>query len=148
MIKKLFFLTICSLLSNLLFSQKKDVTKYVLSQRISSDYELVFLKYNKDYNLYSNPRILYKGKLKTVLGFDENNYSGAKINISKNKKYFVLDNIIKGYAYVQNDSVLHENYNCVIIDIKKSKIVYRMQSDCGGKWNKKNQWVYKNEILF
>jgi hypothetical protein len=148
MIKKLFFLTICLLLSNLLFSQKKDVAKYVLSQRISSDYELVFLKYNKDYNLYSNPRILYKGKLKIVSGFDENNYSGAKINISKNKKYFVLDNIIKGYAYVQNDSVLHENYNCVIIDIKKSKIVYRMQSDCGGKWNKKNQWVYKNEILF
>ena len=44
---------------SLLFSQKKDVAKYVLSQRISSDYELVFLKYNKDYNLYSNPRILY-----------------------------------------------------------------------------------------
>ncbi len=71
--------------------------------------------------MYSNPRILYKGKLKLVSGFDENNYSGAKINISKNKKYFVLDDIIKGYVYVQNDSILHENYNCVIIDIKNSK---------------------------
>ena len=130
------------------FSQKKDVVKYAHSQRINNDYELVFLKYNKDYNLYSKPRILYKGKLKMVLGFDENNYSGAKINISKSKKYFVLDNIIKGYVYTQNDSVLHENYNCVIIDIKNSKIVYRMQTDCAGEWNAKSQWVYDNKVLF
>ncbi|WP_269236276.1 hypothetical protein [Flavobacterium flavigenum] len=148
MIKKLFLLIICSLLSNFLFSQKKSLAKYALSQKISSDYELVFLKYNKDYNLYSNPRILHKGKLKLVSAFDENNYSGAKIKISKNKKYFVLDNIIKGYVYVQNDSILHENYNCIIIDVKNSKIVYRMQTDCGGFWNKKNQWVHNNEILF
>lgn len=48
---------------SLFFLQNKDLAKYALSQRISSGYELVFLKYNKDYNLYSNPRILYKGKL-------------------------------------------------------------------------------------
>jgi hypothetical protein len=128
--------------------QKKDVVKYAHSQRISSDYELVFLKYNKDYNLYSKPRILYKNKLKIVSGFDDNNYSEAQINISNNKKYFVLDNIIKGYVYMQNDSILHENYTCVIIDIKNSKIVYRMQTDCAGVWNTKSQWVYGNKILF
>jgi hypothetical protein len=98
--------------------------------------------------LYSKPRILYKNKLKIVLGFDENNYSETKINISKSKKYFVLDNIIKGYVYMQNDSVLHENYTCVIVDIMKAKIVYRMQSDCGGEWNTKNQWIYDNKVLF
>lgn len=148
MIRKHFYLLISLLISTFIFSQKKDGSKYALSQRISNDCELVFLKYNKDYNLYSKPRILYKNKLKKVLGFDDINYSGAKINISKNKKYFVLDNIIKGYVYIQNDSVLHENYNCVIIDIKNSKIVYRMQTDCGGAWNAKNQWIYDNKVLF
>ena len=133
---------------NLVFLQKKDAVKYPLSQRIANDYKLVFLKHNKDYNLYSKPRILYKNKLKLISGFDDNNYSGAQINISNNKKYFVMDNIIKGYIYTQIDSVLHENYTCVIIDIKNSKIVYQMQTDCGGKWNTKNQWVYDNKVLF
>lgn len=148
MMEKIYFLRVCLMIFIFSFSQKKEVIKYAHSQKISSDYELVFLKYNKDYNLYSKPRIIYKNKLKIIIGFDDNNFSGAKINISKNRKYFVLDNIIKGYVYVQNDSILHENYNCVIIDVKNSKIVYRMQTDCGGLWNKKNQWVHNNEILF
>lgn len=147
-IQKYSQILLCILLSVVSFSQVKNNIKYPFSQKINKDYELVFLRYSRDSNLYSKPRILYKGKLKPISDFEENNYSGIKIRISKNNKYIVIDNITKGYVYTQNDSILSENYACVVIDVRKAKIVHRMQSDCAGKWNKKNQWVNDGIIVF
>ncbi len=60
-----------------------------------------------------------------------------------------MDYIIKGYIYNNDkDSTYYENYKCVIIDVKQLKIVQFMQSDCGGEWNSKNQWVNNDAILF
>jgi hypothetical protein len=59
-----------------------------------------------------------------------------------------MDNIIKGYVQTEKDSVLHENYTCIILDVKKAKIVMSMQTDCGGNWNKKNEWENDGKLLF
>lgn len=130
------------------FAQKKNDLQYAYSQKISNQYTLVFLKFDKAQNLYSQPKIIYKGKASAISDFNLENYTSKKIKVSKNKKFFVMDNIIKGYVYTQNDSVLHENYTCVIVDVQKQKIVFEMQSDCGGSWNCKNQWVNNGKVLF
>lgn len=130
------------------FAQKKKEMQYVYSQKISNEYTLVFSKYNKAENLYSEPKIIYKGKANLIADFNLENYTSKKINVSKNKKFVVMDNIIKGYVQTENDSVLHENYTCVIVDLKKMKVVFEMQSDCGGSWSCKNQWVNDGKVLF
>lgn len=145
---KKFLIILVLLFSSACFAQNKNDLGYAYSQKISNEYTLVFLKYNKAENLYSEPKIVYKGKVNTIADFDLQNYSSKKINISKNKKYMVIDNIIKGYVQTQKDSVLHENYTCVIVDVKKFKVVLEMQSDCGGSWNCKNQWVNDGNVLF
>jgi hypothetical protein len=130
------------------YSQINSSNKFA-TQKINSKCKLVFLKYEKVSNLYSNPRIIFNHKIKKIKGFDVENYSSKKIKISPNKKYFVMDYIIKVYIYNNDkDSTYYENYKCVIIDVKQLKIVQFMQSDCGGEWNSKNQWVNNDAILF
>ncbi len=138
----------CLLFSTVIYGQSKIANKYLFSQKIDANYKIVFLKFNKEYNLYSNPKILYKGFIKEIKDYNNDNFTSNKIKISKNKKYLVMDYIIKGYVQTQNDSILHENYTCILIDIKKSKIILHMQSDCDGNWNYMNQWVSDNKIIF
>jgi hypothetical protein len=135
-------------LSTNVSAQKKQATKYAFSQKIDNYYSIVFLKFNKAFNLYSSPRILWQKKLIKIKNFDEDNFSDVKINIAPNKKYIVMDNIIKGYVQTEKDSILHENYTCVILDVKKAKIIMSMQTDCGGEWNKKNEWENDGKLLF
>jgi hypothetical protein len=129
-------------------AQKKQSGKYAFCQKVNKDYSIVFLKYDKAFKLYASPRILWQNKLIRIKDFDEDNFSGVNLNIAPNKRYIVLDNIIKGYVQTEKDSVLHENYTCVILDVKKAKIVMSMQTDCGGNWNKKNEWENDGKLLF
>jgi hypothetical protein len=135
-------------LSATVSAQKKQSGKYAFCQKVNKDYSIVFLKYNKAFKLYASPRILWQNKLIKIKNFDEDNFSDVKINIAPNKKYIVMDNIIKGYVHTEKDSVLHENYTCVILDVKKAKIIMSMQTDCGGEWNKKNEWGNNGKLLF
>jgi len=72
------------------------------------------------------------------------NGSELDIRVSPNKKYAVLDNIIKGYVAQE----LHENYQCVLIDIDNAILLDTWQSACGGEWDKNNHWISGGETLF
>lgn len=148
MIKFFYAISLFIFLSTNVSAQKKQAAKYAFCQKVDKDYSIVFLKFNKAFNLYSSPRILRQSKLIKIKDFDEHNFSGVKINIAPNKKYIVMDNIIKGYVQTEKDSLLHENYTCVILDVKKAKIIMSMQTDCGGEWNKKNEWENDGKLLF
>jgi hypothetical protein len=148
MIKYFYTIFICVFLSTSAIAQKSKSSKYAFCQKVNKDYSIVFLKYDKTYKLYASPRVLWQNKLIKIKDFDEDNFSDISFNIAPNKKYVVMDNIIKGYVQTEKDSVLHENYTCIILDVKKAKIVMSMQTDCGGNWNKKNEWENDGKLLF
>ncbi|KAF2509088.1 hypothetical protein [Flavobacterium foetidum] len=141
--KKIIF--IISLFTTFTFSQTKP-DKVVFP--ISTEYKMILKKSSAETSLCQNPIILFRNKEHAISGFDLNNYTSASIKIAPNKLFVVMDYITKGYIQKEADSVHYENYHCVIVDIKKYKVVHQMQSDCGGKWNKQNQWVNNNILLF
>jgi hypothetical protein len=148
MIKYFYIIFVLIFLSVRVSAQKSKPSKYAFCQKVNKDYSIVFLKFNKAFKLYSSPRILQQNRLIKIKDFDEDNFSDISFNIAPNKKYVVMDNIIKGYVQTEKDSVLHENYTCVILDVKKATIVMSMQTDCGGNWNKKNEWENDGKLLF
>ena len=116
---------------------------------IKKDLKLIFLSRENNGDLFFQPRIFTKGQLRKIDGYDENNFSGKQIHISPDKKYFVMDHISKGYVYTTStDSVLSENYSCVIVSVEKLKVVEYLQSDCDGKWGNSNQWIKNGEVIF
>ena len=149
--KKTIYLTLLILISSIhcnsqLVNQKLKVKNITI---ISNEYKLGFLEYNNNFSLYKKPIIIVAKKKYKILGYDNSNFSdGNIIGISPNKKYIVLDYIIKGYANDGINKEMHENYLCVIIDLNQHKVVLQMQSDCGGEWNEQNQWVNNNKIIF
>lgn len=46
------------------------------------------------------------------------------------------------------DYITNENYSCIILDIKKAKIVMQLQSDCSGEWNENNDFVSDDKTVF
>ncbi len=147
MIRKIILaLLIIFLSTNQTFSQKSKT----LFIPVNKTYKIGFYKYDKKFQLYQNPFIL-KGKKKyKIIGYDTNNsYSGGEIlSISPNKKYIILDNISKGYVDDGTNKTLYENYSCVIIDLYNKKVLLEMQDDCGGNWNKENEWISNEKLIF
>ncbi|WP_326982279.1 hypothetical protein VUJ46_19090 [Chryseobacterium sp. MYb264] len=143
--KKIIILTIL-LLINCYSSQSKRILNVL---PITKNNKLGFYSYDKEFKMYQEPVILNKGKKYKIKGYDVDNYSEGKIlSLSPNKKYIVLDNVIKGYVDDGINKTLYENYLCVIIDINKTQVVMEMQEKCGGNWNKKNQWIYGDKVEF
>ncbi|WP_312392705.1 hypothetical protein [Chryseobacterium sp.] len=144
-IRKMIIL-ITLLLINFYFSQSKKIVNVL---PITKTHKLGFYSYDKEFKMYQEPVILSSGKNYKIQGYDADNYSeGEILSLSPNKRYFVLDYIIKGYVEDGVNTILHENYLCVIIDINKRKVVMQMQDGCGGSWNKKNQWIYAEKVRF
>lgn len=123
--------------------------------KISEQEELIFLNYNKEFKLYSKPRQSKNGVISKIEGYgdeyENTTYTGIysiDIKISENKHYVKMDAISKGYVELSDkDSMLHENYQCVIIDIKKSKVVWSGVQMCDGEW-KDNQWISHGQVEF
>ncbi len=120
--------------------------------KITDQIELIFLTYNEEFNLYSDPRLIKNGVTSKIKGYDDDDqYTGIdsiNIKISENKHYVKMDAIIKGYVEISdNERWLHENYQCVIIDIKKSKVVWSGVQKCDGEW-KGNQWISHEQVEF
>ncbi|RQO42480.1 hypothetical protein DBR39_00975 [Chryseobacterium sp. KBW03] len=116
---------------------------------ISSCCKLGFNAYDKEFNMYQNPFILKGGKKYKIRGYDNANYSGAKIlSTSPNKRFIVMDYISKGYVDDGTNKTLYENYLCVIVDVVNRKVVMELQTDCGGKWDKKNRWINDGKVIF
>ncbi|MBP2615799.1 hypothetical protein [Chryseobacterium jejuense] len=133
-------------LSSIVFSQSGKKPPVIT---ISKFYKLGFKTYDKEFKMYQNPFILNGHKKYKIEGYGSMNYSeGELLGISPNKKYIVLDHISKGYADDGVHKRLYENYLCVIVDVPKKKVVMNMQSDCSGEWNKNNQWVSNNNVIF
>ena len=120
--------------------------------KITDQIELIFLTYNKEFNLYSDPRLINNEVTSKIEGYyDDEQYTGIDsidIKISDNKHYVKMDAIIKGYVEISdNEKMLHENYQCVIIDIKNSKVVWSGVEMCDGEW-KDNQWISHGKVEF
>lgn len=116
---------------------------------ISKNCQLGFRSYNAEFGLYQQPYILQDGIKKNINNYSSDNFSGGEIlAISPNKRFLVMDNIIKGYVEDGETKQLHENYLCVIVDVRRQKVVWQMQSDCSGSWNARNEWVSGGKIIF
>lgn len=126
------------------------VQQYALTVKLTGKYELAFLKKEGgDSPLFYKPRLLYNGEEKKIEGYNDENFSGREVSLSPGKKYLKMDHIVKGYiARNTTDSVLYENYGCVIVDIKKAVVLEYFQSACDGNWNKNEEWVSGGTIEF
>jgi len=129
----------------------KELNPPIYAIKISNQTELNFLNYNNEFKLYSKPRLNKNGVIYKIEGYDDMNFSGidpVDIKLSKNKNYLKMDHISKGYVELSDkDSILHENYQCVIISIKDSKVVWYGVEMCDGEW-KGNQWISNDQIQF
>lgn len=127
--------------------ENKD-TIIVLNDSLS----IYYATYNPSMKLWYNLYII-KNKSRKKLSSD-NKYQGVGSelfsSLSPNAKYVVVDAINKDYVFESaNDSVLHENYSCNIINLNTAKIIKTMQEDCSGEWNKKNEWISNDgKIIF
>ena len=118
--------------------------------KLSETYGILFRKYDKELELWYEPRIVdFISKDTAVIqNFTYENGSELDIRVSPNKKYAVIDNIIKGYVETSTSRELYENYKCVLIDIDNAILLNSWQSDCGGEWDKNNNWISGGEIIF
>ena len=129
------------------FNNKKDTLI-----RLNDTLSLYYASYNKDLKLWYNLSIVNKNDSVRLIKRSDYFGVGSELfhSLSPNAKYAIVDGIIKGYVQEsEKDSILHENYTCAIIDLKKIKIISQIQEDCDGSWNAKNQWVSSNgKVVF
>ncbi|WP_294845323.1 hypothetical protein [uncultured Gilliamella sp.] len=123
---------------------------YAYKLKISDQEELIFLNYIKDYKLYSEPRLSRNGVISKIEGYEgyDDVYAGIysiDFKISENKHYVEMDTISNGYVGTSQE--LNGNYQCIIIDIKNSKVVRSGVDMCDGEW-KDNQWISQGKVEF
>lgn len=131
-------------------SQQNDRTGNFRTVRLTDNYKLVFRDYNDEFKLWKYPLIIknQKDSLK-IQGWQDEYGSELFIKLSPNKKYFLIDAIVKGFVYSsEGDSVLQENYFCLIVDIAGSTIKHSMQEHCSGSWNERSEWVSGGVKIF
>jgi hypothetical protein len=119
--------------------------------RLSETHGILYLRYNKDMELWYDPCIIDFSHNDTlnIKNFEYENGSDLFISVSPDKRYAVVSNIIKGYLHVaENDSILHENYKCELIDLENAVSLVGWQSACGGEWDENSNWIYGGEIQF
>lgn len=126
-------------------SQTKKLAKTI---KLSKGISLGFGRFNSKTGLYYHPRIIQGGRVLKITGYDEDNGSDEEIKVAPNKRFFMMGHIIKEYVKEGKKRKLHENYLCVLIDIKRAKVVKYMQTDCGGEWSKGNEWVSGGSVVF
>ena len=136
-------------------TKKQDTNHNTVSRedtliKLSKTHGILYLKYDKELGLWYEPCIIdFKNNdtLK-IKNFSYENGSELHFRLSPNKKYVVIDNIIKGYVEIEDDEELYENYMCAILDIINANTVMTMQEDCGGEWNGKNEWISGGKVIF
>ncbi len=117
--------------------------------RIAKNCWLGFRSYNAEFGLYQQPYIIQDGIKKNISNYSSDHFSGGEIlAIAPNKRFIVMDGIIKGYVEDGVTRRLHENYVCAIVDVRRREVVWQMQSDCSGKWNAENEWVSGGKVIF
>ena len=117
---------------------------------LSAGWAIHFSEYDEKLELWYEPRLVDLNKKDTIRIKELSYENGSElfIKVSPDSNFFVLDNIIKGYLETDEDTILHENYTCVIIDIKNAIAVWGMQTDCSGEWDNESNWVSGDETVF
>lgn len=113
------------------------------------EFQLLFTQFNKEINLWYSPKLIVNNDTLLISGISNENGSELSINKSPNGNLFIMDNIIKGY--VENDNgekILHENFTCLIVNVKEAKVELSLQSECDGSWNSQNEWISNGNIVF
>lgn len=130
-------------------------TKKLVSKRrdtiilITKNLSLYFGNYDKMQNLWKNPKLIRNNKdTLYIQNWDENWGSELIIKTSYNKKFMILDAIIKDVVEDDDKTQLYENYTCQLIDVLNSFVIDSFQGNCDGEWNKDNEWVSNNEVMF
>ncbi|MBD3906219.1 hypothetical protein NAL32_16515 [Chryseobacterium sp. Ch-15] len=125
-------------------SKRKD-TIILITQSVS----LYFGNYDKVQNLWKNPKLI-RNKKDTLDIQNWDNTWGSELSIksSYDKKFMILDAIIKDEVEDGDKTQAYENYTCQLIDISNSSVIDSFQENCDGEWNKDNEWVSNNEIIF
>lgn len=128
---------------------QKASLAYAATVPLGKTYTLVFLNKEANSSLYKQPRLKSRAGLKAITGFEEQNCASKKVKLSPDGRYATMDHITRGYVMEsERDSVFHENYSCVIVDLKQAKVVQYLQSECDGAWNKKSEWVSNDQVVF
>lgn len=122
--------------------------KYVTIVKITGNINIGYKKYDKKFKVYYDPMLLKNGKSFLITGLDKNKACDVPTSLSPNKKYCILPVYEIGYVGSGKDRFLHENSFCYLINIETCKVELQLQSDCGGEWNEKNQWMNNNKIVF
>jgi hypothetical protein len=156
--KVILFLCACCLLicCNNSGRQQKSVDDASASSRdtliaLSTGWAVHFSEYNEKLELWYNPRIVNLNKKDTmaIKGYPYECGSELFIKVSPNSKFFVLDYVNK-WELTDEEETERENGDvilgygrqfCEIINIKNAKTISYMQSDCGGEWDNKSNWV-------
>lgn len=113
------------------------------------EFQLLFTQFNKEFNLWYSPKLIINSDTLLIEGLANENGSELSIKKSPNSDFFIMDNIIKGYVEDENGAqILHENFTCVIVNVKEAKIVQSLQSECDGSWNSHNEWIFEDIIIF
>ena len=126
-----------------------EVTDTVIN--VSEHFAILYKRYDSDFNLWYDPYIIRFDKKDTVkiAEFSYENGSELNLRISPNKRYVVLDNIIKGYVEDGAEKTLYENYLCDMVDLEQSMVIIgSMKEHCVAEWDKDNRWIYGDEIIF
>lgn len=105
--------------------------------------------FNREFRLWYQVRIVIKRDTFAIEDLFADNGSEFDIRPSPDRRYFVIDNLIKGYLEDDDGNrELHEKYKCVIVDVRRKAVVHEMQSDCGGNWDKAGRWTDNGSIVF
>jgi hypothetical protein len=124
---------------------KNEFVKKII---LSGNTTLAFAKKDTIFDLYYEPFFIVNNKHYSLEGFNNKNRSNGDIlGVSPNGNYFVMDYLTVDYVNRNGENILHENYFCVVIDIQSKQILHQMQSDCGGEWNRKNQWISAGKVV-
>lgn len=119
--------------------------------KVSEYFSFLYKRYDNDFKLWYDPYIIRLKEKDTVkiAKFSYENGSELNLRVSPNKRFVVLDNIIKGYIEDGEEKTLYENYQCDIIDLEQSAVIVgSIQTHCGGTWDKDDKWVDGDEIIF
>jgi hypothetical protein len=116
---------------------------------LSADWGIHYSRYNEKMDLWYGPRLVNLNKKDTItIKGDFYGGSNLYVNVSPNSKFLVLDDVAAGYVYTGKDTILHYRGFCNIIDITNAVSILKMQSDCSGMWDKENNWINGDKIVF
>lgn len=116
-------------------------------QVVSDDLSIGYGGYNEEFDAYYNPYLISIADTLPMDGFGENFVS--LFEVSPNERYLYMESISMGWVYNSDeDSILHDRWECVLYGIEERGIVFTGRFDCGDHWNEHQLWMDGERIVF